>query len=104
MLDTGLWILDFKGIFLSPAFGGDLRPASPMNRDFRFAPTSIKHPATSISMLQAVKLINADKLVGLKRRLARNDPVNDAKRVFKIYGDGSFSAFLLPPGIWLLAG
>jgi len=48
MLDTGLWILDFKGIFLS----------------------SIKHPATSISIIIAGKLINAHKLVDLRRSFA----------------------------------
>jgi len=51
MLDAGLWILDEKGIVFS-----DL--------------SSIEHPATSISMLQPVKLINAHKLVGLRQSFA----------------------------------
>ena len=47
MLDAGLWILDE---ILNSAF--DL--------------SRIKYPATSISTLQAVKLINAHKLIGLR--------------------------------------
>jgi hypothetical protein len=51
ILDASLWILDIeKDRFriLSPQGGtyASLQPASPLMRDFRFAPTGIEHPAS----------------------------------------------------------
>ena len=58
MLDAALWILDLKRNFF-------------ISRLRRESSTSIKYPATSISTLQALKVINSYKLDGLRRSFAR---------------------------------
>jgi hypothetical protein len=79
ILDAGLWILDFKVIFLFPLKTGSL---TSIPDESGFPLRSNEHPETSISMLQAVKLINAHKLIGLRRSFIRKHPPEKRPREF----------------------